>query len=121
MRTERCEGNLRIFSAPSLSRGFCSMPSVAVVWKGNCREPRIRQRMLRHLQRLAARSDEYLRLRQPERPHVLDIMHQQRGGQRPRDNVESIDQQVAGKILISSFISPHPEALVAAVGESGAR
>ena len=88
------------------------MPSVAVVWKGNCREPHVRDRMLGHLHRLAARSDEYLRLRQPERPRVLDIINQQRGGQRARANVESIDQEVSGKILISSFISPHPEALV---------
>ena len=70
--------------------------------------------------RLAARSDEYLRLRQPERPRVLDIINQQRGGQRARDNVESIDQQVAGKILISSFISAHPEALVATARDAGA-
>lgn len=96
------------------------MPSVAVVWKGNCREPRVRDRMLGHLHRLAARSDEYLRLRQPERPRILDIMNQQRGEQRARANVESIDQEVSGKILISSFISPHPEALVATAREAGA-
>jgi len=97
------------------------MASVAVVWKGNCRDPRIRQRMLGHLHRLAARSDEYLRLRQPERPRVLDIMSQQSGGQRARTNIESVDQEVAGEILISSFISPHPEALVATARDGGIR
>jgi hypothetical protein len=96
------------------------MPSVAVVWKGNCHDPRIRHRLLGSLHRLAERSDEYLRLRQPERPRVLDIMNQQRGGQRARANVESIDREVGGKILISSFISPQPEALVATARETGA-
>ena len=56
------------------------MPSVAVAWKGNSHDPRSRYRLLGHLHRLAARSDEYLRLRQPERPRVLDMMNQQRGG-----------------------------------------
>jgi hypothetical protein len=89
------------------------MPSVAVVWKGNCREPRTRYRLLGHLHRLAARSDEYLRLRQPERPRILDIMNQQRGGSlRTRSNIETVDQEIAGRILISSFISSDPQALV---------
>ena len=88
------------------------MPSVAVVWKGNCHEPRIRYRLLGHLHRLAARSDEYLRLRQPERPRVLDMMNQQRGGRAPSANIETIDQEVSGTVLISSFVSPNPERLV---------
>ena len=96
------------------------MPSVAVVWKGNCREPRTRYRLLGHLHRLAARSDEYLRLRQPERPRILDIMNQQRGGSlRNRNNIETVDQDIAGRILISSFISSDPPALVGEASKAG--
>ena len=96
------------------------MASVAVVWKGNCRDPHIRQRLFVYLQRLAARSDEYLRLRQPERPRILDVTNQQRGGvQRARANIESIDQEISGKILISTWVSPTPDALIAAAREAG--
>lgn len=96
------------------------MPSVAVVWKGNCREPRIRYRLLGHLHRLAARSDEYLRLRQPERPRVLNVLHEHRGeALRARANIETIDEDVSGKILISSFISAAPNALVASARQAG--
>ncbi len=85
------------------------MASVAVVWKGNCHDPRTRQRLLGHLHGLAARSDEYLRLRQPERPRVLDVINQQRGGPvRARANIETIDLDISGTILISSFVGPRP-------------
>jgi hypothetical protein len=96
------------------------MPSVAVAWKGNSHDPRSRYRLLGHLHRLAARSDEYLRLRQPERPRVLDMMNQQRGGTvRGRANIETIDHDIAGKILISSFVSPDPEAFLAEARQAG--
>ena len=96
------------------------MASVAVVWKGNCHDPRTGYRLLGHLHRLAAHSDEYLRLRQPERPRILDVMNQQRGGTlRARSNIESIDQDISGSILISSFISPDPEALAASARDAG--
>jgi hypothetical protein len=96
------------------------MSSVAVVWKGNCREPRTRYRLLGHLRRLAARSDEYLRLRQPERPRLLNVLTEQRGETvRARPNIESIDQEISGTILISSFVSDAPEALVASAREAG--
>jgi hypothetical protein len=96
------------------------MPSVAVVWKGNCREPRTRYRLLGHLHRLAARSDEYLRLRQPERPRFLDVMNQQRGGAlRTRHNIEDVDREISGRILISSFISPDSDALIAEARNAG--
>jgi hypothetical protein len=96
------------------------MASVSVVWKGNCHEPRTRYRLLGYLHRLAARSDEYLRLRQPKRPPVLDMMNQQRGpALRVRPNVETIDQDISGKILLSSFVSPEPQALVAEARRAG--
>jgi hypothetical protein len=96
------------------------MPSVAVVWKGNCREPRTRYRLLGYLHRLAARSDEYLGLRQPERPRFLDIMNQQRGGGlRTRPNIEDVDRQISGRILISSFISSESDALIAGARNAG--
>ena len=96
------------------------MPSVAVVWKGSCSDPRTRYRLLGHLNRLAARSDEYLRLRQPERPVVLNVLNEQRGeALRARPNVETIDQEVSGTILISSWISPDPESLAVRAREAG--
>lgn len=96
------------------------MPSVAVVWKGNCREPRTRYRLLGYLHRLAARSDEYLRLEQPQRPRLLNVLNEQRAGPiRARDNVESIDRDISGTIVISSFISDAPEALLADARRAG--
>jgi hypothetical protein len=97
------------------------MPSVAVVWKGNCREPRIRYRLLGHLHRLAARSDEYLRLRPPERPRVLNMLNEERrGAVRVRSNVETIDESVSGRIVVSSWIGPEPAKLAARAREAGA-
>jgi hypothetical protein len=96
------------------------MPSVSVVWKGDSHDPRARYRLLGHLHQLAARSDEYLRLRQPQRPRVLDMMNQQSGGaQRLRPNCEHIDQETIGTILVSSFVSPEPETLVANARAAG--
>jgi hypothetical protein len=96
------------------------MPSVAVVWKGNCREPRTRSRLLAHLYRLAQRSDEYLRLRPPERPRVLNMMNDRSQAVRARSNIESIDEEVSGTILVSSWIGPDPAKLAARARESGA-
>ena len=96
------------------------MPSVAVAWKGNCSDPETRYRLLGHLHLLAARSDEYLRLRQPERPFVLNAMNEQRGeAVRARANIESIDEPISGSILISSWITPDPRSLVARAREAG--
>ena len=96
------------------------MPSVSVVWKGNCRDPRTRYRLLGHLHLLAARNDEFLRLRQPERPRVLELVNAQRGGPaRFRPNIETIDKEASGTILVSSFISPNPDALVASARAAG--
>lgn len=97
------------------------MPSVAVVWKGNCREPRTRYRLLGYLHRLAQRSDEYLRLGQLEKPRFLDVLSRQRSGVlRMRNNVEHIDREVSGTILISSWTGADPAKLIAAARESGA-
>lgn len=96
------------------------MPSVSVVWKGNCHDPRKRYRLLGHLHLLAARSDEFLRLRQPDRPRVLELVNAQRGGAgRFRPNIETIDTEASGTILVSSFISPNPDALVASARAAG--
>jgi hypothetical protein len=96
------------------------MPSVDVVWKGNCRDPQIRYRLLGYLHRLATLSDKYLGQQQPERPFVLRLIGEQRGKSgRPRANIETIDRQVSGQILISSRISPHPETLIARAQEAG--
>lgn len=96
------------------------MASVVVVWKGNCRDPQIRYRVLGYLHRLAARSDEYLRLKQPERPIVLNILAQQRGDLvPPRANIEVLDQPITGRILVSSRVSPDPDLLIASAREAG--
>jgi hypothetical protein len=96
------------------------MPSVIVAWKGSCRDARIRTRLLGHLHRLAMQSDDYLRSRQPERPAVLNLVSEQRGaGSRPRANIETIDRPISGRILVSSFISASPEALVESAREAG--
>ncbi|MGH6866128.1 MAG: hypothetical protein ACREDO_08175 [Methyloceanibacter sp.] len=98
------------------------MASVSVVWRGNSRDPQIRYRLLGRLHRLAALSDEYLRLRQPERPAILNLLGAQRQqGIRPRANVETIDRQISGQILISSWIGPQPEILVERARQAGLR
>lgn len=96
------------------------MPSVIVAWKGSCRDPKIRNRLLGHLHRLAMQSDGYLRSGQPERPGVLNLVSEQRGvGLRPRANIETIDRPIPGSILVSSYISPSPEALIESAREAG--
>jgi hypothetical protein len=96
------------------------MASVSVVWKGNCHDPLARYRLLGYLHRLAARSDEFWRLRQPERPHVLKVMHAENGkGTRPRANIETIDEEVSGTVLVSSLVSPNPERLASAAPAAG--
>jgi hypothetical protein len=98
------------------------MPSVTVVWKGNCSEPRIRYRLLGYLDRLAARSDEYLKRAQPKQPALLKALNEQNGhGARLCANIEIFDQEIAGSILISSWISPNPEILVGRAHETGVR
>ena len=96
------------------------MSSVIVAWKGSCRDPKIRNRLLGHLHRLAMQSDDYLRSEQPERPGFLNLVSEQRGvGLRPRANIEMIDRPIPGPILVSSYISPSPEALVEGAREAG--
>ncbi len=96
------------------------MPSVIVAWKGSCRDTKIRKRLLGHLHRLASQSDDYLRLNQPERPVFLNLVNEQREqGLRARANVETVDRPLSGPVLISSFISASPEALVSGAREAG--
>ncbi len=92
------------------------MPSVDVVWTGHCRDPKIRYRLLGHLHRLAALSDSYLR--QGEPPFVLSLVGEKYTAP-PRANIETIDHDVCGRILISSWIGPHPETLVTRAREAG--
>ncbi|MGZ5849821.1 MAG: hypothetical protein ACXWJN_04460 [Methyloceanibacter sp.] len=96
------------------------MSSVIVAWKGSCRDVKIRNRLLGHLQRLAKQSDDYLRSNQPERPVFLNLLSEQRGGDlRPRANIEAVNRPISGPILVSSFISASPEALVESAREAG--
>jgi hypothetical protein len=96
------------------------MPSVIVDWKGSCRDPLIRTRLLDYLHRLAVRSDEYLRLSQPQRPFVLKVLGEQRGAAlAQRENVEVVDQPISGRILVSNWISPNADALAASARKAG--
>jgi hypothetical protein len=96
------------------------MPSVIIAWKGSCRDPLIRTRLLGYLHRLAVRSDEYLRLNQPRRPFVLKAISEQHGeGLAPRANVEVIDRQVSGRMLLSNWISLDPDGLAANARKAG--
>jgi hypothetical protein len=95
------------------------MSLVSIVWKGGCEDPRTRYRLLGHLHRLAARSDEFLRRHQPQRapvPNLIDAHGD--GAPRPRPNIENIDEEIAGAILVSSFISRDLEAFVASAAEA---
>ncbi len=95
------------------------MSSVSIVWKGRCHDPRTRYRLLGHLHRLAARSDEFLRLSQPQRPPILNLMNaQDSGALRARPNIENIDEHTAGAILVSSFVSRDLETFVACAREA---
>jgi hypothetical protein len=96
------------------------MPSVTVVWKGSCSEPRIRYRLLGHLNRLASRSGEYLDEAQPKRPALSAANKQRAETLRLRPNIETFDQEISGSILISSSISQNPETIVARAREAGA-
>lgn len=96
------------------------MPSITVAWKGKCRDANARYRLLGYLHRLALVSDEYLRLRQPDRPHILKAMGELRGSEvRRHANIEAVDQAITGRILVSSLVSPDPEVLVASARRTG--
>jgi hypothetical protein len=96
------------------------MPSVIVGWKGSARESQVRYRLLGHLHRLAVLSDEYLRLKQPERPFILTVMNEKRGvGLQNRSNIETIDRPLWGRVVVSSGISPLPETLLSSTREAG--
>jgi hypothetical protein len=96
------------------------MPSVTIVWKGSCSEPRIRYRLLGHLNRLALRSGEYLDNAQPKRPALRAVNKQRAETLRVRPNIEIFDREISGSILISSSISQNPETIVARAREAGA-
>ncbi len=96
------------------------MPSVFVLWKGNCRDAEGRYRLLSYLHLLAKLNDDYLRDRQPERPAFLRIVNEERrAGKLPRPNIEIIDQEVEGDILVSSSVSAHPGTLITRAREAG--
>jgi hypothetical protein len=98
------------------------MPSVTIVWKGSCSDPRVRYRLLGYLGQLAARSDEYLNHARPKRPVLLKATSQRRGeALRTRPNVEIFDNEMSGSILLSSWISQNPETLASKAREAGVK
>lgn len=90
------------------------MSSVDVAWKGNCRNPEARYRLLGYLHRLARVNETYLRHR--EGPHLSLVGETQA---LPRPNIEVLDETREGPILVSSTIGPHPETLVTRAIEAG--
>jgi hypothetical protein len=80
------------------------MASVIVAWNGRCPDAPSRYRLLGHLHRLAALSDNYLRSTLPDRPQTPNEMNGQ-GDPRLRANIEAVDQTISGPILISSDIA----------------
>jgi hypothetical protein len=91
------------------------MPSVDVVWKAHCRDPKVRYRLLGYLDRLARLSDGYLR--RGERSWLSVVGEENHA--RPRPNIRAIDDVVVGPILVASTIALHPERLVARAHEAG--
>jgi hypothetical protein len=121
LRVPLVTGNVAFgFAGKRRGGSSAAMSSVIVAWKGSCRDPKIRNRLLAHLHRLAMQSDDYLRSEHHERPGFLNLVSEQRGAHlRPRANIEMIDRPIPGPILISSYISPSPEALVEGAREAG--
>jgi hypothetical protein len=91
------------------------MQSVDVVWKGNCRKPEDRYRLLGYLHRVALVSDAYLR--NGERPHLTVVGDDHTASSRP--NIEVFDDTLQTQTFVSSTISAHPETLVARALEAG--
>jgi hypothetical protein len=94
--------------------------SVIVAWTGRCPEAQTRYKLLGSLHRLAAMSDDYLRMKQPARPLVSNKMSAQRGDrQQSRANIESVDKAISGSILISSEIASDARAFTDGAREAG--
>lgn len=89
------------------------MSAVSILWKGHCREPRARYRLLSYLHRLAVRSDGYLR--QNERP-ALSVVGEAGA---PRPNIQVFDEVRTGPVRVSSAIGLHPETFLTRAGEAG--
>lgn len=84
-----------------------------VFWKGHCRAPRARYRLLAYLHRLALLSDGYLR--QSGRP-ALSVVGETAP---PRPNIEAVDETRTGPVIVSSAIGAHAETLIARATEAG--
>jgi hypothetical protein len=95
------------------------MASVVVAWNGCCPDATSRYRLLAHLHRLAALSDDYLRNLTPEGARAARGA-MGRGGQRPlRANIESIDQPIRGPILVSGEIARDRDSFAADARAAG--
>jgi hypothetical protein len=83
------------------------MGPVVVAWTGRCPDAAIRYRLIAHLHRLAALNDGYLQgLSRGERANGTPGGIQ---GQRPRANIETVDQTITGAILVSGAIARNPQ------------
>lgn len=79
------------------------MASVSLRWTGNCAWATDRDELLSYIKRLAEMNDALLTTKLPDRHPFLEMMTAQRAeGQKPRDNIEVLDQDIKGKIVINA-------------------
>jgi hypothetical protein len=96
------------------------MSAVVVGWTGRCPDPKDRERLLAHLERLAEVSDSYLRNRLPERTVTTSRTTELRSKrQQARANIEYVNGPISDRIAISSGIVPDQNMFLAAARETG--
>jgi hypothetical protein len=93
------------------------MSSVVIGWTGRCPDPRVRARLVGHLNRLAEINDDYLRTRLPE-PEAVNGARERQAERRSRANIEHISKAIPGPILITSGIVRDPSAFIEAAREA---
>lgn len=95
------------------------MASVVVAWNGCCPDAMSRYRLLAHLHRLAALSDDYLRNLTPEGARAAHSLTARAGRHPLRANIESIDQPISGPILVSGEIARDRDSFAADARAAG--
>ena len=85
------------------------MVSVAITWRGKCLVPGARTELLLHVRRLAELNDRLLREWPviPRHPFLELITSQRSQGVKPRANIELLDRQIEGNILVNADLFSH--------------
>ena len=80
------------------------MASVSLTWTGTCASATDRAELLSYIKRLAEMNDALLTMKLPESRHpFLETMTATRAeGLKPRNNIEVLDQDIKGKIVINA-------------------